>query len=135
MTAPEHHTSEHDTASLPGEPDDQTACQDTLGNIYLVELHERAAEVVFATAGGQRVRSYSFGTFAGVNDALALDLGRGLVIDATTVAALQQWANLDEFGLRERLRQERGVVASGDIDPDTAAHLASALADLEGRRP
>ncbi|MET0496396.1 MAG: hypothetical protein ABW000_24985 [Actinoplanes sp.] len=126
---------EHHTASLPDEPDDQTACQDTLGNIYLVELHERAAEVVFATDSGRRVRSYSFGTFAGVNDALALDLGRGLVIDVTTVAELQQWANLDEFGLRQRLRQECPVVTPDDLGPDTAAHLATALADLEGRRP
>jgi len=105
------------TASAPahtpqptGEPDDKTGCEDTDGNVYLVDLHEHAAVIVFRAEDGQRVASYSFGTFAGVENALALDLGRGIVLDAVTVAEVQQWATLDAFGLRERLRQECDVV-------------------------
>lgn len=128
MTAPEN-------APSPGtEPDDRTGCDDTNGNAYLVELYERTREIVFQNDDGKRVCSYSFGAFASVDGALALDAGRGIVIDATTVAALQQWANLDAFGLRERIRQECPVVALPGLDPFTAAHVANAPSDVEGRR-
>ncbi|MEU4220366.1 hypothetical protein [Actinoplanes sp. NPDC026623] len=129
MTAPEH-------IPLPAvEPDDRTGCNDANGTTYLVELHEHAREIVFRDDDGRRVCSYSFATFAGVANALALDFGRGLLIDAATVADLQQWANLDAFGLRHRTRQEGGVLALYDLDPNTASNLANVLSDSEEHSP
>lgn len=81
-----------------------TAVEATNGMYLLVELHEDTQTVRFTTEGGSMVAEYPFATFAGIRGALALNLGDVLTLDAETVAGLQQWADLDAFGLRRRER-------------------------------
>lgn len=73
-----------------------------LDECLLVEADETARIIRFLDDDEREVASYTFETFAAVTSALALDAGRNLVISADAVAALQQWADLDAFGLRRR---------------------------------
>lgn len=83
---------------------DKTAAETTDGTLVLVELDEAVHTIVFTDDDGTAIVRYDFDAFAGVSAALALDLGNGIVIDADTVAQIQQWANLDAHGLLMRGR-------------------------------
>lgn len=81
-----------------------TAVETTTDECLLVQVDETNRTVRFLDDDDQQVAVYTFATFAEITDALALDAGRGVIITAETVAGVQQFADLDAFGLRARAR-------------------------------
>jgi hypothetical protein len=82
---------------------DMTAAETTTGALVLVELDEDARMIIFRDdETNATIAGYDYDTFATVTDALALSIGAAIILDADTIAALQQWANLDAHGLAHR---------------------------------
>lgn len=81
---------------------DTTAAETTTGECVFVELDETANTIIFRDEDDATIAAYGFSAFASVTDALALNVGDGIVLDAATVAGIQQWANLDAHGLTMR---------------------------------
>jgi hypothetical protein len=79
-----------------------TAVATTTDECLLVECDETARTIRFLDDDDREVAAYAFDTFASVTNGLAIDAGRGVAISDEAVAALQQWADLDAFGLRRR---------------------------------
>jgi hypothetical protein len=73
---------------------DITAVETTTGECLFVELDETAKTIIFRDEDDATVAAYGFSAFASLTDALALNIGAGIVIDADVVAGVQQWARI-----------------------------------------
>lgn len=63
------------------------------GNTLPIVIDRDAREILFLGVGGQRVRTFSFTSFACRTGGINLEL-YGIVLDAATVAEIKQWAGL-----------------------------------------
>lgn len=80
----------------------RTVAEATDGTCFFVEFDEDTSTVRFTTEQGAPAATYAYATFAEITAALALDVGRDVILDDETVAALQQFGDLDAFGLNHR---------------------------------
>lgn len=80
----------------------RTVAEATDGTCFFAEFDEAARTVSFTSESGRGVAAYDYDTFAGITAGLTLDIGQSITLDEQAVAELQQFGNLDAFGLRRR---------------------------------